>query len=235
MPKKIKRNPNKAVVYIRVSSDKQAASGLGLQDQTERCNAYCTMKGLEIVGTFRDEGVSAGKPLSKRPAGRDMLDALKRSGAGAVIILKLDRAFRNALDCLTNVETWEKNGVALHIVDMGGNALDTSSAMGKMFLTMSAGFAEMERTLISERTGAAMAVKKSQGVRVGRIPYGKRLGSDGRTLEACPEEQGTLEALRTFRGSGLSVRKVAGAMNAAGHTNRGNAWTKSAVDRILSR
>ena len=54
MPKKIKRNPNKAVIYIRVSSDKQAVSGLGLADQDKRCRAYCDLMGLEIIGIFRD-------------------------------------------------------------------------------------------------------------------------------------------------------------------------------------
>jgi len=235
MAKKIKRDQNKAVVYIRVSSEKQAVSGLGLQDQTERCEAYCKMKGLKIVGTFRDEGVSAGKPIAKRPAGRDMLDALKRSGAGAVIILKLDRAFRNALDCLVNVESWERSGIFLHIVDMGGNALDTSSAMGKMFLTMSAAFAEMERTLISERTKAGMGVKKSRGERVGRVPFGKRLGSNGKTLEDCPGEMACLDRIRYFKREGYSVRSIAGGMNAIGYTNRGKPWTKSAVGRLLAR
>ncbi|NIY15148.1 MAG: recombinase family protein, partial [Nitrospinaceae bacterium] len=121
MAKRIKRNPNQALIYIRVSSEKQSVSGLGLADQTNRCRAYCEMMGLQVVELFRDD-TSAGKPLAKRPAGARLLDTLKRSGAGAVVTLKLDRAFRSAVDALVTVEQWEQAGVALHMVDFGGNS-----------------------------------------------------------------------------------------------------------------
>jgi len=235
MPKKIKRNQNQAVLYIRVSSDKQAVSGLGLADQTKRCEDYCRLMGLEIVGTFRDEGVSAGKPLATRPAGKDLVDTLKRSGAGCVVTLKLDRAFRSALDALATVEHWERLGVALHMVDFGGSTVDTSTPAGKMFLTMMAGFAEFERGLIADRTRSAMAVKKRNGQRVGRIPFGKQLGSDGKILFICPEEAKTIVLMKKFHSLESSLRKTARLLNESGNDNRGNPWTKSAVHRILSR
>ena len=55
---------------------------------------------------------------------------------------------------------------------MGGQAIDTSSAMGRMFLTMAAGFAELERNLISERTKTALQHKRKNGHLVGAVPYG---------------------------------------------------------------
>ena len=74
-------------------------------------------------------------------------------------MLKLDRMFRNAGDCLATVEAWDRAGVALHVVDLGGNAIDTTSAAGRFMLVVLAGAAEMERNLIRERTKAALAVK----------------------------------------------------------------------------
>jgi len=75
--------------------------------------------------------------------------------------VKLDRLFRNATDALQKSAEWDKAKLALHILDMDGSNIDTASAVGKMFFTMTAGFAEMERNLISERTKAALSFKKA--------------------------------------------------------------------------
>jgi hypothetical protein len=83
-----------AISYIRVSSEEQADSGLGLEAQRQRITAYCTMKGLHLAETFEDPGVSAGKPLASRPAGSKLLAAAKKSKA-VVVAAKLDRLFRS--------------------------------------------------------------------------------------------------------------------------------------------
>ena len=63
---------------------------------------------------------------------------------------------------LFQTETWDKQGVTLHLIDMGGASFFTSSAVGRMFLTMLAGFAQFERDLIAERTAAALATKRAK-------------------------------------------------------------------------
>ena len=72
-------------------------------------------------------------------------------GANHIITTKLDRLFRDCEDALKMSRHWDRAGVALHILDMGGQAIDTSTAIGRMFLTMTAGFAEFERNQTSER------------------------------------------------------------------------------------
>ena len=76
-----------------------------------------------------------------------MADVSFRKLAFAVVVLKLDRAFRNAVDCLATVEKWDKSRIALHIVDLAGNSIDSTTAAGKFMLTVLAGTAEMERNL----------------------------------------------------------------------------------------
>ena len=112
-----------------------------------------------------------GKPLASREGGQRLLTALRQRRADAVVMLKLDRGVRNATDCLATVEWGDKTHVALHVVDLGGNAIDTTSAAGRFMLAVLAGAAEMERNLTRERTRAAMAVKKANGQRVGTVPY----------------------------------------------------------------
>ncbi len=124
----------KAIGYIRCSTQEQADSGLGLTAQKERVRAYCKMKGMALLDIITDAGVSGGKPLAGREGGQQLLEAIRARRADAVVMLKLDRMFRNAGDCLTTVERWEKAGVALHVVDLGGNAIDTTSAAGRFTL-----------------------------------------------------------------------------------------------------
>lgn len=227
-------NSSKGVaIYIRVSSDKQSASGLGIESQAERCQAYCEMVGLESTEIFRDD-ISAGVPLDKRPAGKRMLGLIDSGEVSTIVTLKLDRVFRSVLETLQNVERWESQNVTFHIVDLGGLALDTSSPMGKTFLTMTAAFAELERGLISERTKAAMAVAKQNGRRVGSIPFGYRQVEGTKDLVFCDEEQDTIAAMRICKRNGMAVRDIAGEMNECSLLNRGRLWSKSAVQRALS-
>lgn len=212
---------NRAVIYIRVSTDKQVESGLGLGDQKARLEAYCSLRGLEVVAEVTDEGESAGKPLVKRPGGREILELVRRKAVDAVVVLKLDRAFRNAKDCLTVVDEWDHVGVALHIADMGGQSVDTQSAMGRMFLTMAAGFAEMERRLTMERTTAALTHKARGGnMRLGACaPYGWRYERDG--LAEVDAEQTVIRIVREGRAAGVTFRALIERLTAAGHRTRG--------------
>jgi len=99
------------------------------------------MRLVDVIG--EDNGTSAGKPLGTRQGGQKLLKAIKTKKAQHVVILKLDRAFRNAADCLSTVEQWDRKGITLHIVDLGGNSIDTTSAAGRFMLTVLAGAAEM--------------------------------------------------------------------------------------------
>jgi site-specific DNA recombinase len=78
-----------AIGYVRVSSEEQADSGLGLQAQRQRILAFCAMKGLRLGEVFEDAGVSGGKPLSSRPSGSRLLNAARR-GKVVVVVAKLE-------------------------------------------------------------------------------------------------------------------------------------------------
>src|SRR4051794_20741941 len=159
-----------AIGYVRVSTEEQSKEGVSLEAQQERIKAYAAMRGLELTHIYCEEGVSGKIPLRQRPEGAKLVQALAKKRAQHILTLKLDRLFRSAADALDQTAQWDKGKIALHIIDMGGSAIDTASAMGKMFFTMMAGFAEMERNLISERTKTALAHKKSGSRVYSRIP-----------------------------------------------------------------
>ena len=225
-----------AIGYVRVSTEEQNASGLGLTDQRERITAYCRLRGLELARTVEDGAVSGGKPLASRPGGRELLEALRNRRFRHVVMLKLDRGFRNAADCLATVESWERRNVTLHIIDLGGNAIDTASAAGKFMLTVLAGAAEMERNLTRERTRAAMHVKRQRGERISRFaPYGYRLTADDR-ITPEPAEQRTIRQIRTLHADGLSLRQIAAELAHARTKGRtGRPLSAKTVHAVLRR
>ena len=199
----------RAVAYVRVSTEEQANEGVSLEAQEVKVRAYCALRGLELVELVIDAGVSAGKGLNTRDGGARVLELVRGRKVEAVVAMKLDRLFRDASDCLAVTAAWDRASVSLHLVDMGGQAVDTSSAMGRFFLTIMAGAAEMERNQIRERTRMAMAHKRSKHELVGAVPYGFRVADDGVALVEVSAEQDVIVEARSLRSAGLSLRAVA--------------------------
>jgi DNA invertase Pin-like site-specific DNA recombinase len=222
-----------AVLYIRVSTADQAEHGVSLDTQAERLAAYARASGLDVAGILREEGVSGTVPLTERPEGSRLARMIEAGRVRHVVALKLDRLFRSAVDALRTTEDWDRKGVSVHLVDMGGQSLNTGSAMGRMMLTMLAGFAQFERDLTAERTVAALAHKRRNGEAYAPTPYGKvRVGD---RLEVSAEEQGVIERIRAWRDRGLSLRSIVSRLNAEGvPAKRGGAWHASTVGYILA-
>lgn len=221
-----------AIAYIRVSTDEQVKGGVSLAAQEERIRAYVAMTGLSLISVIREEGVSAALPLSQRPGGAELLALLNEHKAAHVISLKLDRLFRDAEDALRQTRLWDRAGVALHMVDMGGSTLNTASAMGRLFLTMTAAFAELERNLIAERTTAALAHKKQHRQAYSPTPYGfSRIGA---VLTLDMAQMGIVERIKAYRDNGRSLRWIAEQMNTeAVPTKKGGKWHASTIKYLL--
>ncbi len=224
----------KAAVYIRVSTTEQANEGVSLDAQLDRARAYCTLSGLELVAVLREEGVSASKPLATRPLGSELTRLVAAGEVTEVVALKLDRLFRDSVDALTVTKSWDKAGVALHLVDMAGQSLSTGSAMGRFFLGMMAGFAELERNLIAERTSAAMQHLKAEGRHVGAPGLGQRM--EAGELVANPEESATVARILELRQAEKTLREIAATLTAEGRrTKRGGKWGPETVRQVLAR
>lgn len=225
----------KAAGYCRVSSQEQI-EGTSLKAQEDQIRAYAAMKGLDLGPVLVDAGVSGGKPLASRPEGSRLAEMVESGEVQAVIITKLDRGFRSASDCLNNVEAWERRDVSLHILNLGGTTIDTSTPTGKFFITVMAGAAELERNLIRERCNEGRKIRKAQGCRVGEIPFGFSLAADGKTLLRCGEEQEAITLAIDLRMQGYSASGIAAELNRRGiATKKGAQWTHKQVIRLLQR
>ena len=232
----MKTNPLSVVAYIRVSTEEQANEGVSIAAQEARIRSYCELKGLELAAVVIDAGVSGYKVLEEREGGRRVQALVRGRKVAGVVALKLDRLFRNASDCLEVCGAWDKVGAALHLLDLGGEAVDTSSAIGRFFLTVMAGAAELERNQIAERTSMAMQHMRSQGQYTGgRVPFGYVLDESGELVEHFGEQQVVARA-RELRASGLSLRSVAAELESAGmHSRAGKPFTAQAVQNMTEQ
>jgi site-specific DNA recombinase len=226
----------KAIGYVRVSSQEQV-NGTSLDSQHAQIEAYATMKEIELVAVLIDAGVSGGKPLVERPAGSELVKMLESGQADSVIICKLDRGFRSASDCLVNVEAWEKRGTSLHILNLGGQSVDTSTPTGKFFITVMAGAAELERNLINERCNEGRKARKAENKRIGEVPFGWTLGDDGKRLIENPDEQRALTLIHSLKEQGHTLRAISDELNRRGIATKKalGAWTHGQVQSVLKR
>ena len=227
-------NSDVAVGYIRVSPDENAKGRATLPMQEGKIRAYCEMRGLPLLGVVSDAGVSGADPLGERAGGAELLAMVASGQVGHVVMWKLDRGFRDCIDCLSVTRGWDEAGIAMHLVDLGGQTIDTRTGMGRFFLTMMAASAELER----ERTTAILAHKKAEGRRVGSIPLGMRMltADEGDTrLVRDDVEALAIHEARQLRANGLSLRDIAGRLDALGSRPRGKAWHPQTIARMLAQ
>lgn len=217
----------KFVVYLRVSTDRQGRSGLGLDTQQEDVSRYVAQAGGTILAKYKE--VESGK-TNDRPELAKALKQCRLTGA-VLLVAKLDRLSRNAAFLMT-LQDSETEFVA---ADMpGANRL----TVGIMALV-----AQQEREAISQRTKAALTAAKARGTKLGGRRQGaadiaqyQRQGVATARQAAMEKAEVLREIFDTFRRDGLSLSAMARTLNEKGIlTSRGksNAWTPMAAARVL--
>lgn len=199
----VQGNAKTCVAYIRVSTDtdKQA---LGAEAQRQAITQWAERSGVEVLRWFVEE-VSGGAPLDKRPVLLDAIATAAVLGAGKFAVQRLDRFSRDPLTAALAQLELQKSGIALDCADGAGSGSDPTSELLRSILFAVARF---EKSMITTRIKAALAVKKSRGELTGSAPFGTRRGPDGKTLVVNFEEACTATEIRALRASGLTVRAV---------------------------
>ena len=203
-----------AILYSRVSTDDQAESGLGLADQKKRLEGMAAAKGWDNTVSLVDDGASA-KNLN-RPAMAEALEMLAAGEAFALVVTKLDRLTRSVEDLGGLMETANREGWALIILDLG---VDTTTASGELVANVMASIAQWERKVIGERTSAALRILKGNGRHLGR---------------PVETQADTRQRIAAERAEGKSLRAIAEGLTTDGiPTARGGKWHASTVKAVL--
>jgi len=217
--------------YIRVSTEAQAESGLGIEAQEERIRSYCKLFEHDLIGVEVDAGVS-GSTLNREGL-EAMLTRLKKSGdVDGVIVAKLDRLTRSVKDFAILLENYFESQFRLVSIS---EQIDTSTATGELVLNVLIAISQWERKVIGERTAKALERKRARGEYTGGgTPYGYALDDDGVNLIEDPAEQKAIRTARQLRKEGGSLRSISRAMAHFGLKNRkGKPFHPTQVKRLI--
>lgn len=204
-----------AIGYIRVSTEEQADSQLGLAAQRAAILAEAVRRGWRLVDVIEDAGFS-GKDLN-RPGMLLVLEALREKRADTLVVAKLDRLGRSLLDLAGLIDKAAKQHWALVALDIG---VDTSSLTGKAMAGMMAVFAALERGMISHRTREALRAAGLRGTKIGRT-------------SVLPDD--VVARMLRERAAGRSLRDIARGLDADGVPTGqgGRRWYASSVTAAL--
>lgn len=208
-----------AVAYIRVSTGKQARSGLGLEAQQAALARFAEAEGYKLVQTFEEVETGKGSDaLDRRPQLAAALALAKKSKA-PIIVAKLDRLSRD-VHFISGLMTHRTPFI---VAELGADC-------DPFMLHLYAALAEKERRLISQRTSAALQAKKAQGVKLGGLNAGGIANRD--------EAKARAEALRPILAElgDISAREIARVLNDRGiATPTGAPWHAMTVNRVRKR
>ena len=228
-------NMRRAVGYVRVSTDMQAADGLSLDAQTAAIEQFCAAHGYTLLRVCKDV-ISGGK--DQRPGLQEALATLGR-GADMLIVLKFDRLSRSIRHFCELYERYFKSGEKELVAIRESIRLDSS--LGRALVGILLVFAQMEREATGERTREAIRHIRRLGYHFGKVPYGQKAvpAPDNprfKVLADDPEQQAVLSRLKAWSAEGIGISDMADRLNADGvKPPKGPRWSKSLIYNLKLR
>ncbi len=224
-----KTSKTPAVAYLRVSTDAQGRSGLGLEAQRKRIADFCQAEGLEIAAEHVEVETGKGADaLDRRPILRTALAEAKRLKC-SIVAAKLDRLSRD----VHFISGLMAQRVPFLVCELGAD-------VDPFMLHIYAALAEKERAMISERTRAALAAKKKEGVKLGNptnLAEAAKVGAKRNMAKADGFAANVLPIIREIENAGVTTLVgIAKTLNVRGvRTARGGQWYPTTVRNLKCR
>ena len=222
----------KVAIYVRVSSLHQAIEGYSIGQQQDALTKYCEAMNWAIYNVYTDAGFSGGK--IDRPAMQKLITDAKTGKFDTVLVYKLDRLSRSVQDTLFLVrDIFNENNIGF--VSLQEN-IDTSTAMGNLFLTLLSAIAEFEREQIKERMqmGRYGRAKSGKSMMWNLTSYGYRYNKETQSMDVVPSEALIIKRIYKEYLSGKSISRIKDDLNAEGHVTKDKPWAYKRISHILT-
>ncbi len=223
----------RAAIYVRVSTEEQAAEGYSIDAQKELLQDYCLVEGWDVAGVYEDDGFSGRN--DKRPAYRKMMAEM--DSWDLILVIKMDRIHRNSRNFMNMMEVLDRHG---KMFVSQSESLDTTNALGRFVVDMIQRLAQLESEQIGERTHMGMREKAetledaTEGRRTMGFtpPFGYRL--ENGALKEDEEELPIVKRMFDEYAEGRTVDEICWSLNREGiMTRKGNPWNKRNMSTIL--
>ena len=222
----------RVIIYARVSTDDPRQAG-SCDNQVNRCETYCDLYKDEyvVVARFKEEGVSA--KTMNRPMWNKVVEMLEDDQADMVISTALDRMSRNVEDflrfCREVLEKREKSFTTIQ------ERIDTTSAVGRMMLTLLLAFGQFMREQTQEKVSAVRKTRTEQGFLTTFPPFGAMKGDTNGVPVKDPERWPWVEQIYRWAAEGKTNGEIIQLLASRGvSTPRGAKVTQTTLSRILS-
>lgn len=146
-------------IYIRVSTEEQATEGFSIKAQKDKLTKYAEINDWKIYKYYIDDGIS-GKNIKDRPKVKELINDIKENKVKNVLVYKLDRITRSLKDLIYLIELFDNNNCTFNSQT---EKIDTSNAVGRMFIKIIGIFAEFERENLAERVTFGYEQKTKEG------------------------------------------------------------------------
>lgn len=228
----------RVVAYLRVSTDRQAEEGNGLPVQEKAIKTWARANGYNIVGWFRDEGISGSNGLDTRVGLYDALAEIAAGHAQGIVVKTLDRLARDMVLQEQLLAEIKRMGGEPHTTAGGEDAFltdDPDDPSRKMIRQILGSVSEYERAMIAMRLRTGRASKAAKGgYAYGSPAFGQR--AEERELVPDTAEQAAIQRMKELRAEGMSMRQIAAQLNTENiAAKRGGVWQPMTVKRVLDR
>ena len=219
-------------IYCRVSTEEQATEGFSIHAQKDKLTKYANINDWDIVDYYIDDGIS-GKNLTERPEVSRLIEDVKKGKIKNVLIYKLDRLTRSVKDLIYLIELFDKNNCTFNSQT---EKIDTSNAVGRMFVKIIGIFAEFERENLAERVTLGYEQKTREGNYTncnGVFGYDYIVGKG--KLKINNNEAEYVRKIYNWYLEGESMLKIAKKLKDLNvPTKRGGHWNQSTIYSILT-
>ncbi|MFJ7135413.1 recombinase family protein [Streptomyces fungicidicus] len=224
--------PERVGIYVRVSKDRKGQE-LGIQRQEKACRELCERMGWKILKVYPENDMSASTTSKRRRAQyTEMLRDARDGLLDGIVVYSIDRLTRRISELTSFLEEQQQHGFGFATTE----GEDTSTANGRMILTIKGAVAQQETERMSERVNNSLLQRREQGKphAGGKRQFGFREGSHFRKLDE--NEVGLIRAgyLMLMDRNAMTPGDVARYWNSEGSTTpQGGAWTLQAVKRVF--
>lgn len=228
----------RVIGYLRVSTDRQAERGLGLDVQERAIRSWAKAQSHRIVALTRDEGVSGSNGLANREGLADALDMIREGKGQGLVVYRLDRLARDLIiqeQILAEIRRLGADVFTTSAGESGYLADDPDDPSRKLIRQVLGAVAEYERSMIALRMRSGRRRKAERGgFAYGSPPLGYR--AEGGQLVPREDEQAALARMRQLQAEGSSIRGIARTLESEGYrTRKGARWHPTTVARALER
>lgn len=221
----------KVGIYIRVSTDEQAKEGYSISGQLQKMKAFCISQNWSVEGVYADEGLSA-KDLN-RPELQRLIEDVESEDINCVLVYRLDRLTRSVFDLYKLLERFDKYGCKFKSAT---EVYDTTTAMGRMFITIVAALAQWERENMGERISFGNVEKARQGkIPLTFAPIGYDLNREESKLHINKQEAIVVRTIFQKYIEGLGSNRLCTYLNSRNMlTKKGNKWSQDTIFKVIN-